>query len=138
MKIPSQLSNSKKILTGAIFILFFFFLTFSFSLVVIRQDVIKICLAARKIYRTNCLDSLILLVKSNNSSFRLKNSAVWTLGQLAEKKALPFLYQVNQSLPEQKKCDYDNYLCQYEVKKAIKWCQKGNVTSWMYKNRDEW
>lgn len=75
---------------------------------------------------------------SDSYSFRARNSAVWALGQLADKKALPFLYELNKSLPEQKKCDYDESICKYEVQKAIAWCEKGNVTNWMYKNQANW
>lgn len=50
---------------------------------------------------------------SENHSFEEKNSAVWALGQFADQKALPFLH---------------------EIEKAIKWCKRGNLTSWMYRN----
>lgn len=89
-------------------------------------------------YKEDCVGSLIKLVQSENKTFREKNSAIWALGQLADKEALPFLYELEKSLPEQEKCSYDSYLCKYEVQKAIKWCEKGNITSWMYRDRGNW
>ena len=96
------------------------------------------CTAAVRQYQTNCVDSLIKLIQSENYSFREKNRAIWALGQLADNKALPFLYQLDKALPDQIKCNHDQYLCRYEVKKAIKWCNQGNITSWMYSNRSNW
>jgi len=81
---------------------------------------------------------LIELIKSENHSFKEKNNAVWALGQLADKQALSFLNDIVKTASDEKPCNPDKYLCRYEVEKAIKWCTQGNITSWMYKNRDSW
>jgi len=78
------------------------------------------------------------VVKSENKPFRKRNSAIWALGQIADKKALPFLNELSSSLPEGEKCKYDQNLCRYEVQKAIKWCDEGNLTNWMYKDKENW
>jgi hypothetical protein len=93
---------------------------------------------AQKDYKEDCVGSLIKYIQSDKHTFKERNSAIWALGQLADKNALPFLYDLNKSLPEQGKCHYQDYLCKYEVQKAIKWCKQGNITSWMYKNRANW
>lgn len=111
---------------------------FCYSFFIIHKDVKTICLKAQNEYGQDCADSLILYIQSDNNPFRGRNSAVWVLGQLADKKALPFLYELKKSLPEQEKCSYNDFLCKYEVQKAIKWCEKGNATNWMYRNRDNW
>jgi hypothetical protein len=80
---------------------------------------------------------LIETVKSEKFLFRQRNKAIWALGQIADQKALPFLTELNRSLPEQI-IDYERGLSKVEVEKAIKWCTKGNITSWMYRDRENW
>lgn len=111
----------------------FFLIVFTASFIGIYNDVKNNCLKAKKTYNQDYVNSLIQTIQSDKTSVREKNSAVWTLGQLADKKALSFLYELDKETPGQDRCSYDNYLCKYEIKKAIKWCENGNVTSWMYK-----
>lgn len=120
----------KKIIVSTLLL---FLIIFSYSLYAIYKDVKANCLKAQDEYRSDCVGSLIKVVQSENKTFRQKNSAVWALGQLADKKTLPFLYELNKSLTQQERCDYDGYLCKYEVQKAIRWSESGNITSWMYR-----
>lgn len=113
-------------------------LIFFYSFYVIYKGVKVACVKAKTEYQEECVDSLIKVVKAGDKTFRDKNHAVWALGQLADKKALPFLYELGDFLPKQERCSYDDFLCKYEVEKAIKWCERGNVTSWMYRNRENW
>jgi len=97
----------------------------------IRHDVTTNCLEATIKYGGNCTAALINLLEDDNQNFRSKNSAVWTLGQLADDRALPILFKLSTgNIPTRE--PYNNTLSQYELKKAIKWCQQGNWTSWMY------
>lgn len=47
--------------------------------------------------------------------------AIWTLGQIRSKKALPVLKKLYKNDPQGKTCKYhhDTMLCQYEIHKAI-------------------
>lgn len=110
-------------------ILIFFFFTF----LTIYSKVKSTCLKTQKEYNVSCVDSLIKLTQSDKKTFREKNTAIWTLGQLADKKALPTLRSLYMGKVPRKE-SYDKTLSQYELKKAITWCEKGNITSWMYKN----
>jgi len=105
----------------------------------LHSSVKSICLTAKNEYRKDCVSSLIETVKSEKYLFRERNKAIWALGQIADQKALPFLNELHRSLPEQK-VDSDRGLSKYEVEKAIKWCsgEKTNITSWMYRNRENW
>jgi len=76
-------------------------------------------------------------VESDEKTFRQRNKAIWALGQLADSQALPVLKSyytgkvpANESL--------DKSISQYELEKAIKWCEQGNITSWMCRNRNSW
>lgn len=113
-------------------------LFFSLTLFSIYGGVKKACLLAKQEFREDCVNSLISFANSEKYSLRERNSAIWALGQLADKRALPLLYELNQSLSAEEKCEHDKYLCKYEIEKAIKWCEKGNLTHWMYRNQENW
>lgn len=125
----------KKLILVFLALLLIFFLAGVFlSFRTIYRGVKTNCQKARNEYGGDCVSSLLKSVQSEDKTIREKNSAVWALGQLADKRALPFLYELGKSLPEQKNCDRGQYLCKYEIQKAIEWCERGNVTSWMYEN----
>ncbi len=101
-----------------------FFLT-CISFLLIYLEVRTICLKASKEYGNACANSLIQVIRSDKKTYKEKNAAVWALGQLADKRTLPFLQGLLTKTP-------NVAISQYEVKKAIKWGIEGNITSWMY------
>ena len=103
----------------------------------LHSSVKSICLIAKNEFKKDCVSSLIETVKSEKFLFRDRNRAIWALGQIADSKALPFLTELNRSLQD-RKTDGEHGLSKFEVEKAIKWCMKGNLTSWMYRNRENW
>jgi hypothetical protein len=52
-----------------------------------------------------------------------KNEAVWTLGQLADSRALPALESLRTGIPCSRPCRKDDHICQYELEKAIRGCR---------------
>lgn len=128
-----QINNIKKIVLISIVSIFApSIIIFSYSFFAIYKNVKNTCMRARNEYHEDCTGSLIKLIQSDKSTLRQKSSAIWALGQLADKKALSLLYELDKSLPWQKKCPLDTCLSKYEVQKAIKWCEQGNITRWMY------
>lgn len=119
-----------------IFSIAFFVLALTFSLTKIYNDVKSICKEAKQEFHADCTTSLIAYSKSGNHSDREKIKAIWALSQIADSTALPYLENLS-TLYECTKKGYESYLC-YEVKKAIKWCKKGNLTRYMYRQREEW
>ena len=67
----------------------------------------------------------------NNSAYDRSHRAVWTLGQVRSKKALPVLYKLYNNDPEGKTCysHHDSQLCQYEIHKAIIAIERGRFFS---------
>jgi hypothetical protein len=57
-------------------------------------------------------------VNSDVHPLRERNLAVWTLGRLRDRRALPSLTAAYTG----DLCDHDKTLCQYELEKAIKLC----------------
>lgn len=68
----------------------------------------------------------------------MKRIIIRALGQLADPQALPFLELLNAELKgDPVPFDRSSGLSKYELEKAVKWCNKGNLTSWMYKKIKE-
>lgn len=78
---------------------------------------------------TKVLDSMILFMNDSTQTLKDRNCMVWAIGQIADKKALPFLLANYTGEP----CNHDAFLCQYELAKAIKRCG-GNV-EFKYKDK---
>ena len=127
----------KKFITYILIItIFFVILSVIFSFHVIYTGVKNVCVDAKQEFGQNCVQSLILYIRSDDHSQNEKIHAVWALGQLADKDALPFL----EDLEKEYTCEdaqKKSKIC-YEIHKAVKWCTHGNATSWMYRNRDKW
>jgi len=70
---------------------------------------------AVKVFQVHKTEALITLIESENYSLKERNNAVWTLGVLKEKEALPKLESMLTGL----ECDHDQDICQYEIKKAV-------------------
>jgi hypothetical protein len=78
---------------------------------------------AQEKYQGNAEDALIAyLSDTTNSPQDRSDVAIWTLGQIQSKKALPILEAMYNSDPEGKTCHgrHDSVLCQYEIYKAIR------------------
>ena len=129
MKKPVIISVIVIILVTLVFVSYSFFSIF---------NQVKItCIEAQREFKNNCINSLILTIQSSEKTFKQKNTAIWALGQLADKSALPTLQSLYTNSTPSKE-SLDNAISQYELRKAIKWCQQGNITKWMYRNRDSW
>ncbi|MBC8383300.1 MAG: hypothetical protein H8E22_05815 [Candidatus Cloacimonetes bacterium] len=119
-----------------IIIIFFVILSVIFSFHAIYTGVKNVCVEAKQEFGQNCVQSLILFIRSDDHTQKQKIHAVWALGQLADSTAIPYLEEFKEKYecidPSKK-----SKMC-YELYKAIKWCTSGNVTSWMYKNREKW
>ena len=65
------------------------------------------------------IEALIAVVDCQDCSLEDRNHAVWALGQLRDKRALPILYKYRTGKP----CNHSRQICQYEIGKAIRWTE---------------
>ena len=94
----------------------------------IRSGVKEISAEATQQYPGDRIEALITYVESENISFRQRNLAVWALGRIGDKRALPVLSEYYNGGP----CDHERRLCQGELEKAIKLCKGSlNATAWL-------
>jgi len=96
---------------------------FAVLMLSIRHGVKERIAMAQEKYQGNAEDALIAwLLDTTNSPRSRTDVAVWTLGQIQSKKALPILQGLYKSDPEGITCHgrHDSVLCQYEIYKAIR------------------
>lgn len=99
----------------------------------IYKQVNRITEVAKSEFPGDAVEALSSLIESDACDFEEKNTAIWALGQLADPEALPFLEKLNSETEDDTiPFDRSGGLSKYEIEKAIKWCKKGNLTSWMY------
>ena len=122
--------------------LFFAFLigvslsTFMFIITctLIGLDVNQRCEIAQDKYGGDCVEALISYLKDESNSYKLRNSAIWALGQIGDERALPALNSFyTGTIP--KKEPIDKTISQYELKKAINLASGGfNITKLIREN----
>jgi hypothetical protein len=86
----------------------------------IELGVKKICEMATQEYPGDKVEALIMFVESTENGYNAhrysaNNHAFWALGQLGDKRALPFLRNLLTGEP----CDHETNLCQGEIQEAI-------------------
>ncbi|MEJ2705612.1 MAG: hypothetical protein P8Z79_24500 [Sedimentisphaerales bacterium] len=106
----------------------FLFVAYTLACWSIRSGVKEISAEAVRQYPGDRVEALTAYVDSEDHSLRKRNRAVWALGQIGDKRALPVLEKYYTGGP----CDHENSLCQGELAKAIKLCNGAfNATAWL-------
>ena len=87
----------------------------------VELGVKKVCGAATQKYPGDKVEALMVSVETKEygyraNIYRTKNHALWALGQLGDKRALPFLKKLITGKP----CDHETNLCQGEIQEAIR------------------
>lgn len=88
----------------------------------IGAGILQVSHKAMAQFRGDRIEALISLVNCETCNLLDRNSAVWALGQLRDKRALPMLYKYRTGKP----CNHSTSICQYEIAKAVKWTE-GNA-----------
>lgn len=111
----------------------FFVLIFLITSTWIGVSVKQRCTRAEGKYGGDCVEAMVELVQDEEESYRERNYAIWALGQLGDKRALPVLEgKYTGVIPERE--PYDEGISQYELKKAIKWMSGGvNISAMVWR-----
>jgi len=127
--------NRKKLVVYTISIgVMFFLLTFFVSANLIGKEVNNQCSIAQQEYTGDCVEAFIKLIEDETVGYGEKNSAVWALGQLGDKRALPFLQKYYTGYDRNNRTKRDEALSQYELRKAIKLLDGGfNITAFIWR-----
>ncbi|MFC1635581.1 hypothetical protein ACFL5Z_12130 [Planctomycetota bacterium] len=86
----------------------------------VELHVKKMCEMATQKYPGDKVEALMMSVETkeygyNAHHYKTNNHVFWALGQLGDKRALPFLKNLLTGEP----CDHETNLCQGEIKEAI-------------------
>jgi hypothetical protein len=121
----------KRILYSLIIVILFLLVIYVISGLTIRKTVNSIIADAILEYPGDNIEALMAYVRSENHNLKEKNRAIWALGQLGDARALPLLEELYTGKP----CNHDRYLCQHEIKKAIKLCRGSfNITALLWRD----
>jgi len=117
----------RKLLYGLLVCASIFTFMFIITCTLIGLDVDKRCEIAQDKYTGNCTEALMAYLKDENNSYRSRNSAIWALGQIGDKRSLPTLQMYQKDIPDKE--PLDKGISQYELKKAINLVSGGfNIT----------
>jgi HEAT repeat protein len=101
------------------FALLVFLIVFLFTVAKINSDVRDQCQYSQEKYGGDCVDALINVLNDEDNNFETRNSAIWALGQLGDKRALPELEKYyTGDIPSEE--SLSQVISQYELQKAIK------------------
>ena len=99
----------------------------------IFSGVQKITREAQASYGGEPVIALIALVEDESAPFEKRNTAIWALGQIGDKRALPVLQKLDTAEVQHPPYDSTAYIVQYSVEKALKHINGFTVTKWMYR-----
>ena len=127
--------NRKKIILYVIGIgVMFFLLTFFVSANLIGDEVENRCKIAQQEYEGDCVEALMKFIEDETNNYREKNNAIWALGQLGDKRALPFLQKYYTGYDSNNRIKQNEAISQYELYKAIKLLNGSfNVTAFIWR-----
>jgi hypothetical protein len=94
-------------------------LLFSAGIIWISYEVQHQCEYAKREYSGTCVQALLSLLDDEDQPYALRNSAIWTLGQLGDTQALPTLQRLYTGVIPSREPLHDS-LSQYELRKAMK------------------
>lgn len=111
-----------------------FFLFFFIGSVWIGYDAKSMCLNARRQYKTaDCVEALIAQLDDEHQDYRSRNNAIWGLGAMGDRRALPVLQKYYTGNIHDRE-PLDDMISQYEIKKSINLANGGlNITAWVWK-----
>jgi len=112
----------------SIFLLFFFI-----GCAWIGYEAKTLCQNAKWEYGGDCVEALIAQLNDEHQGFRIRNHAIWALGQFGDSRALPVL-QSNYTGNIPAREPLDGTISQYELKKAVNLTSGGlNITAFLWR-----
>ncbi len=120
MTLKSKSRLRSILLRGIFFVLVVFaVVVISFSLW-IELELKKICEKATQKHTGDKVEALMLSLETEKYGldvylYKQNNGIIWALGQLGDKRALPFLRNLMTGEP----CDHETNLCQGEIRESI-------------------
>jgi hypothetical protein len=112
----------RELLSSGIILLGIVVAGFIFLYILIDSDVKRNISTAQERYTGTAEDALLSYLADSTNSFRSRSEiAIWTLGQIKSRKALPVLEHLYKNDPDGKSCvgNHESMLCQRAIYKAL-------------------
>lgn len=122
-----------KLKTSIVILILTLAVLYGYGCHLIFSGVQKITLEAQADYAGEPVVALIALVEDESAPFNKRNTAIWALGQIGDKRALPVLEKLDTAEVQHPPYDSTAYIVQYSVEKALKGINGFSVTRWMYR-----
>ena len=122
-----------KLKTALIILMATLFVLYGYGCHLIFSGVRRIAEEAQTAYTGEPVVALIALVEDEQAPFEKRNSAIWALGQIGDKRARPVLEKLDTGEKQQPPYDSTAYIVQYSVEKSLKQINGFTVTRWMYR-----
>jgi HEAT repeat protein len=100
----------------------------------ISSDVRAACHEARQEFAGDCVEALMAYANSDQHTIEERNNAIWALGEIGDKRALPALEKLlhmEKLCPSP--CNVSTCMCQYSVEKAIRLCEGLSIARWVWR-----
>lgn len=100
----------------------------------ISSDVRAACREARQEFGGDCVEALIAHANSDQHTLEERNQAIWALGEIGDKRALPSLEKLLRTeklCPSP--CNVSTSMCRYSIEKAIRLCSGLNIARWVWR-----
>jgi hypothetical protein len=108
----------------SVILLIALFVAFSAIELLIGWRVRIVIQRAQEHYSGDHIEALIATVECESCNLRERDSAVWALGPLADRRALPVLEKHYTGKP----CNHLTRICEYELSKALRQVRNGGNT----------
>ena len=100
----------------------------------ISSDVRAACQEARQEFEGDCVEALVAYASSDQHTFEERNNAIWALGEIGDKRAVPTLEELlHTANPCESPCNVRKCICQYSLEKAIRLCEGLNIARWVWR-----
>ncbi len=129
MKLKEELKHHKWLIISLLGLCISFFISiFLITSMYIGKGVKRECNYAKEKYQGDCVQALIKVIQEEKNGFVKRNYAIWALGQMGDKRALPVLKSYYTArIPEKE--PYHKGISQYELRKAINLIESGKNIS---------
>ena len=127
------MKTQKRLIGAAVTIVLTILLLYGIGCRLIYQGVREYTHEAQELYGGAPGPALIALINDDSAPYEKRNSAIWAIGQIGDKRALPTLQGLNTSEDQKPPYDTTSYIVQYSVDKAIKQINGISLTRWMYR-----
>ena len=98
----------------------------------ISTQVRAACSEATSEFDGDCVEALAAYAESEHHTYQERNHAIWALGEIGDRRALPALERLLGGELIDSPCDTGHGICRYSVEKAIELCRGLNVVRYVW------